>query len=134
MPYYVQKLDNDPIIIFRHEPGSNMVAEIPASMRAAAEALSAQPEPIYLILDLTGVVLRLDDMIKTSNDATRGPGALLHHPNVIQTLFVVTDEMMRLSIHGLRNEVFGSARVAAFGSLNQALDFCYERIAEQAGR
>ena len=132
MAYRTQKIDQAPIVVHTHEPGPDMPAEIPAAMRNALEVIGEQPEPVYFILDLTGVRLSMDDLIKASNDATRGPGALLHHPNVIETVFVVTDEMMRLSIQGLRHEAFGSARVNTSDTIEHALDYCYQRIAEQA--
>lgn len=132
MPFKIDVLPDSPIVIHTHEPSPDMVTEIPEAMRTLAELLSAQPRPVYLVLDLTGVTMTLDDLMKTSSDATRGPGALLHHPNVAETLFVLTNSFMKLGTMGLTSEAFGHAKVRVFDTLEQALAYAQERIAQEA--
>ena len=76
MPFKTEVIPDAPIIVHTLEPGPGVVAEIPQAMQEVAETVGAQPRPVYLVLDLRGLKMGLDDMMVTSDKAGRGPDAL----------------------------------------------------------
>lgn len=131
MPSRIEIVPDAPIIIETIEPGEAL-GNVSGGMRSMSELLDAQPAPVYLVLNLMGLKITLDDLIKTSSQSARGEGALLHHPKIIETLVVISgDTMMMLSAEGLRSsETFGHARIRTFDTVDQALEYCYQKIAE----
>jgi hypothetical protein len=134
MPFSNELLPNAPILIHRLEPGPDAVSEIPIAMQATFQVINDLPQPVYLVLNLTGLTMGLDDMMQNSSRATRGPDALLHHPNIIETLFVVSDNFIKMGVMGMTSDVFGNARIRTFDTVDHALEYCYERIAETADK
>ena len=132
MPFRTEILSDAPIIVHTLEPGPGMVHQMPAAMQEVGAALDAQPRPVYLVLDLRGLKMGLEDMMVASDKAARGPDALMHHPNLIETLFVLSDSYVRLGVMGMRSEVYGQAKLRTFDSLDAALEYCHTRLAEQA--
>jgi hypothetical protein len=132
MSFTTESLTDAPIIVQTHEPGPDVAEEMPMALQQLGELLNIQPDPVYLVINLDGVMLNLDGLLTTSSQAARGPDAVLHHPKVIETLFVVSNNMLKLGVVGLASEAFGSAKVRTFDAYDQALAYCYERIAESA--
>lgn len=132
MPYSTDVLPGAPIVLHRLEPGPNMVAEMPAAMQEVTGVINDQPHPVYLILDLRALSMGVEDMMKASSDAARGPGALMHHPNIIETLFVMGSSFMKLGVMGMKSDIFGNVKLRTFDTVDQALEYCHQRIAEEA--
>lgn len=132
MSFKTEVLPDAPIIIHTHDAGTLTSEGVPEAMQELARLVGQQPQRIYLILDRSGVQMSMDDLIRIANSATRGPGAILHHPNVIESLIVVSNNFLKLGAMGMTSEAFGSARVRTFDHLDQALAYCHERIAETA--
>lgn len=130
MSFISEILPDAPIIIHSREPGPEMAGEIPESMKNLAELLSSRPQPVYLVMNLRGIRTGLDDLMKTSGDAARGPGAVLYHPNVIEALFVLSKPFVAVGAAGPTNEAHGGAKVRMFDTLDQALAYCHVRMAE----
>jgi len=121
-------------VVLTQQPDSEIGEEFPQAMQQLAELLNIQPDPVYLVLNLSGINMSMDDLLKTSSSAARGPDAVLHHPQVIETYYVVTNAMLKLGVTGLTSETFGSAKVRAFDTYEEALAYCHERIAESASQ
>ena len=132
MPFTLEALSDAPIVVLTQQPGSEIGEEFPQAMQQLTELLNIQPDPVYLVLNLSGINMSMDDLLKTSSSAARGPDAVLHHPQVIETFYVVTNSMLKLGVTGLTSEAFGSAKVQAFDTYEEALAYCHERIAESA--
>ena len=56
----------------------------------------------------------------------------MHHPNIVETLFVMSDNFMRMGVMGMTNPVYGEVQLRVFDTVEAALSYCRERIAEQA--
>ena len=80
-------------------------------MMQGVEVLDTCEQPVYLVVNLEGMTLGLDDIVQAASKATRGTDAVLHHPNIIETLFVVTHPLLKMGLMGMTSEVFGKARI-----------------------
>lgn len=132
MPFRSEFVPGAPIVINSNDPGTQTSEGVPEAMQQLAALIEAQPGRVYLILDRTGVSMSVEDLTRVASSAARGPGAILHHPQVIETLFVLSNSLMKLGAMGLSSEAFGGARVRIFDTRDQALEYCYQKIAEEA--
>lgn len=133
MLYTIEKLPEEPIIILVHE-GQQDPQEIDEAADEIVPLLDAQPEPVFLVLDIRGLAIRLEDMPAAAAKATRGSGAPLHHPNIRENLIVSSSGLVRLGAQGLRSATFGNVNVRVFETPEQAIDYCREKIAAEAGQ
>lgn len=133
MPFSIDKVPDAPIVILVHE-SNHAMSEMGDVIDALAAALDAQPVPIFLVIDIRGLTMGLDDMTSAATTATRGPGALLHHPNVRENLLISKAGLIKLGAQGLRSATFGQVNVRVFDTTEQALEYCYERITIEAGQ
>lgn len=104
-------------------------AETEEMLTLANTTLDGAQEKVYYIVDMRAYSLSLDDMITGANLAARGQKPALHHPNVIETIFVSSASMLRLAAKGLGTATFGGARVIVFDTLDEALAYCREKCA-----
>jgi hypothetical protein len=104
-----------------------------AVLNDMAVVLDSQPEPVFLVLDIRGLALSLDDATIAATAAARRQGALMHHPNVRESLIISRDGFVKLGASGLRTATFGNVKVRVFDTQEQAIEYCRERIAETAG-
>jgi hypothetical protein len=136
MPTHIEIVPNAPIIIETRQPGEELsedLSDVSEGIQRMNALLDAQPAPVYLILDLQGLKIPLDVLLKTSSQAARGPDAMLHHPKLIETVMVIGgDVFQKMSTAGLRSDAFGNTRINAFDTVAQALEYCHKQIAETA--
>jgi hypothetical protein len=131
MPYSIEKVPDAPIVILVHE-SKQLLAEMGQLMDDVKPVLDAQPEPVFLVMDVRGLGISVEDLAAAASAAARGPGALLHHPNVRENLIVSTAGLVKLGAQGLRTATFGNTRVRVFDTTEQALDYCSQQIAQAA--
>lgn len=124
----VEKLPGEPIILCVVTKDPAMMETLSADLAELVGQLDAQPEPVYMIYDLRGVSLGLDDILNTTNATARKPGAMLHHPNIRQNVLVATDALYHLVAQGLSSVTFGQVKMPVYKTLEQALDYCREQI------
>lgn len=132
MPYTIEKLPDAPVVIFVHET-KQFSTEMDPAIHDIVAVLDAQSEPVFLIMDIRQVSWGMDDVTIGANAVTRRPEAMLHHPNMREVLFISTLGLIKLAAQGLRSAAFGGVNVRVFDTTEQALDYCRERIAVEAG-
>src|SRR5689334_8415162 len=111
MPFSLEKLPDLPVAVFIAAAGSDIGREMEDNILAINALLDEQPVPVFLIYDVRQVRIGVDDMLRGATLATRGTGAVLHHRNVRENLFVVTDTVMSMAVSGLASATFGQVRV-----------------------
>lgn len=131
MPYLIEQFTDAPIILYSSADGSNVAAEMGDFIREMLATLDEQREPVYQMIDFSNVKLSLDELIETANRTTRMEGNLLHHPNVRENVFITDSPIMRLALTGMAGETFGNVRLSVHGTREDAIAYCYQRIAEE---
>jgi hypothetical protein len=124
MPYKMEKLPHEPIIYLTYSPDFSVTRELPQQMEETVVLLDAQPEPVYLIIDVRETQFSLDDLIQGANMATRQRKVLLH-PNIEANLVVTNSKLVALTSKGLKSPVFGSIKIEVFETVEEA--FAYAR-------
>jgi len=127
MPYSIDKLPDEPILLVIHE-GRQSLQEIDQVQSDLAAVLDAQTEPVFLVLDIRELSIGLDDMPGAAAMATQGPGGLLHHANVRESLLVSSSALVKLGAQGMRTATFGNVNVRVFETTEQAIDYCRKQI------
>lgn len=133
MTYRIEKVPGDPAVVLTLET-KHILAEMDTFDNEVTALLDAQTEPVFMIFDMTHAVISLDDLTVGATATARAPGERLHHPNVRENLLVTRDNMMKLAVTGLRTATFGSVKIRSFETVEQALDYCRERIAQEMGQ
>lgn len=123
MSYSIEQVPGAPIVVLVQESQLAM-AEMGRMIDSLTIVLNAQPEPIYLVMDLESAAFALDDMSIAASLIARRQSALLLHKNIRETLLVTPKGSTRLSALGLSTAVFGQAKIRRFDSIEQAMAFC----------
>lgn len=133
MPFTIEQVPDAPIVTMVYE-GRQSPEELQEVIAAVEAALDVQPEPVFLVMDIRGLGLGLDDLTSAANISARGSGAVLHHPNIRENLVVSDKAFFKLAAQGLRTATFGNVKLRVFETQEQALDYCRETIAETTNR
>lgn len=133
MTFETTKLPDAPIIVFSFQPVDDFAGSLSAAMPGILRSLEAQPEPVFVIVDIRQVSIDLDGHLRTAKMAARGDNPLLHHPKQREVVFVSADTLMPAVAKGLGTPTFGSRKAAVFGSLDEAIDYCYGKLGRVRG-
>lgn len=130
MPYTVEKLPDEPILVVNSSRGEDPYGEMAEAIDGINQTLDEQPEPIYLILDMRTMTLSLDEIMEAAMLSARGRNAMLHHRNIRESIFILTDPLVRMAVRGLDSATFGQLKARTFETLDQAVAYC-RRAARQ---
>ncbi len=132
MASHIEIVPDAPIIIETRVPSSDL-SDAEEGIQQMAKLLDEQPAPVYLIIDVKGLRITMDDLLTTASQVSRGPGAFLHHPKIIEVLVIVSgDNFLKYGAVGMRSDTFGNVRIRTFDTVDQALEYCHQQIAESA--
>jgi hypothetical protein len=131
MPTLVEKLSGEPIVVVHAQKSdANVRQEMADAVKVINEALDSQTEKVFLIVNMTGITMALDDIIQGAGMSARGQRAMLHHPNVRESMYVVTDRMMKMAVKGLNSATFGQVKAQVFDTVEDAVSYCRGQIGE----
>lgn len=128
MSYKIEKLSGEPIVLIHVDPYDFSMEGAQAFEKELTGLLDTQPQPVFVIN-----VMPPDYHISVNEllDATKliqAQSHLYHHTNVKGLAAVSTDETLKLAYEGLGDTAFGSIRVVAFNTLEEALDFARSQV------
>lgn len=129
MAYTLKQNPGSLVITLANEPDSTIMIDLMSSLDKAISLLDDTSEQVFLVIDLRRVTLNMDDHIRLSSTLALGPNPVVHHPRVIETLFVTADPATRMATAGLASPAFGEVRLSQFDSLAEALAYGAERLA-----
>lgn len=132
MTSFIERQPDAPIILARIPPGRHALDVSNAYVSMTLSLVSEQPEPVFLVIDLREVVMRFDDISKAADNAARGSGSLLHHPNLRETIVVTHSSMMKTALQILTSQLFGETRLSTANSLDEALAYCQDQLRNTA--
>ncbi len=131
MPTHIEKVPDAPIIIVHSEQSDDNLAEMQSSVAEITQALDTQTEKVFLITDMSRVTMDLNDIIQAASMSARGQKSLLHHPNIRESVFVLTDRFISLAVKGLNSATFGKVNARLFPTLDEAVAYCRGRVAAE---
>lgn len=134
MSYSSHQLPDEPILMVTLNADFDLAAEAAIIENERITLLEAAQEPLYVILDMSQVEFSLDDLITATNMLVRGAAlapsseqnghSLFSHANLRQFIVVSGNRMIHMAAKGMSHPVFGSQNVAAFASVEEALEYC----------
>jgi hypothetical protein len=116
MPYQVQKLSNEPIILTTLFDDYDPFTEIALSVSDTLEMLDAATEPLTLVLYLKPR-LEMQEILYCARLAARGERPTWTHRNTRQVFMVTNNALLS---EATRSVTFG-VNVTLFGTLEDAL-------------
>ncbi len=122
--FTIEKVPGAPVVILAHE-SRQAVAGLSPVIHGLTAVLDAQPEPVFLVLDIHGLA---NGMAALAHAADHQPDALLRHPNVRESL-IVSATLARAGGLELLTAAIGEVNARVFDTTEQALAYCRERIA-----
>jgi hypothetical protein len=123
--YRVNKLDNEPIVVFSVDAAHSIRNEGLVAGEVITQTLDNQTEHVYLIMELTHLSMDLEDLMFGANVATRQL-QLLKHPKIRETLIVTQSGLAAMGAKGMNSPIFGNIKVKTFKTLDEAL--AYARV------
>lgn len=132
MSYTIEKLPGEAIIVYTQGAATPEEQGIVETLEDIARCLDQQTERVFLVWNVGGMSIELDDLVQSASKAGRGSNAVLHHPKVRENVYVVSNRMVRLAIKGLESATFGRAKVVLFDTLDEALSYCRDQLKNQA--
>ncbi len=120
--FTLEKLPDQPVIIWTTIDGWDWVRDMPEASRRVAEILDAQHEPVFWISDIRKASMSLDDAIFTANYLAKDT-RFHQHACLKEILIVTANKFINLASRGLRSTSFGSLPVRVFDSFEDALAY-----------
>jgi hypothetical protein len=138
--YHVELLSDEPILLLICTKEYSLVDDWPKVDQQCRALMDNANEPLYLITDLTEASLSLDDLVLGTNVGARGHNIgtmdqagevpAFKHPNLQGLIFVTSKKLVKLALKGMDSLVFGNIQAAVFETLEEALAYTRDRIAE----
>lgn len=124
MALNVEVLPDTPIILISVEPGSDVLRDMDDVQARVADAVAGQAEPAFLVLDLSDVMLRLDQVSLLMAKMARGSSSLLHHPNLRETVVVTRSAVIQTALGIVNGPLFDGVNLSTTVTLDEALAHC----------
>jgi hypothetical protein len=122
MSYTIEKLPNEPIIVQVLNEDYTFGNEAAPSMAELTKLLDAQPEPVWLIMDMSAISLSLDDAIQAASMSTQ-QFKLLKHRNAQESILVSDSRLIKLMAQGMNAPIFGNITLKTFETRGAALAY-----------
>ncbi|MBN2302967.1 MAG: hypothetical protein JXQ72_00730 [Anaerolineae bacterium] len=115
---------HEPIVIYTALEGWSDPETFADSDAEGNAIILAAEQPIYWMLDISGISLDIANMIMLANEYGRGRKSMWHHPNIRQLCIITQDDLVVQMASGVNtSEVFGNLNIKVFTSREEALVF-----------
>lgn len=102
--------------------------DYPLSSRESFAILNQASEPVFFVIDMSVLLLDLDDLTQAASMITDAAAGSVRHPNVREMVFVTPDALTDLALHGLESETFGSVNVRTFTTVEEAMAYVHSQL------
>lgn len=129
MPYQVQQIDNEPIILTTLTRPFDFEEDTQALHQAASTLIDNIGTTVWSIMDLSELHMSFSElmmgMAMTSKDAAFGLDSRTEH-----LVFIGNDSMVTMAAIGLKQDQYGAISTHLFHTIEEALDFIqtYEHV------
>jgi hypothetical protein len=130
MPYRVEKLSNEPILVTAVENPFKVSEEFPQYVEAVVKALDESPEPLFFISDATGLKVSFGDVVSGLAFVTKGKVTYVNHPNMRRMIAIADSDLIRMAVNALGQKQYGGYRTEVYPSTEAALEAIRKELAE----
>src|SRR5688572_11529236 len=111
MPFTVEKLPKEPIMLVTFGETFSIKTELPSFSDQIQTIMDMSAEPLYNITDASKLKVSFGDMISVLAAMTRGQMAILRHPNTRKLIGVVGSDLTRIGAKALKQAQYGGLEV-----------------------
>ena len=115
------KLDTHPVILATLQNGFDFATDWPEGEQEIGHILSTHPGPLFLVSDIRGMTLSLDDLLAAASLGSRGQAPIWHHPKIRGVYFISDSTIIKMAAAGLNSPTFGNTKTRVFASVEEAL-------------
>jgi hypothetical protein len=120
MPFYVEPLENDPIILITVMPPSDALSDPAHIIQECAQLMAGMGGPIYRIADLSQMDLQFSEVAFTLNEERSGRPGSMTDPRV-RNVFIGCQSMVQMAAKSAGQAQYGGISVPVFASLDEAM-------------
>jgi hypothetical protein len=131
MSYTVEKLPGEPILISVMGEAYDIGRDVSASAQQLLDLLETMDVPVFLVADMREIRANFGDVVAGLGAATRGEAAVFRHPNIREVVVVTTSDLLGMGAKALGQLQYGGLRASVFESLDEALAYVRDRVAEE---
>ncbi|MDX1994464.1 MAG: hypothetical protein SF029_18925 [bacterium] len=128
MSVNAERLFNEAIIVVTYTPPFKGEDVITANQKVSEIAAEINGE-IYRIADMRNVQIPWPELLTALQEATRRNTGTLRDTR-IHSIFVGTDESIRLAVDSLRQAQYGSIQAGLFATLDEAVSFARRQLSQ----
>lgn len=132
MPYRVEKLANEPILVTCVENPFNVGEEFPQYVEAVVKALDESPEPLFFISDAVGLKVNFGDVVAGLAFVTKGKLTYVNHPNMRRMIAIADSDLIRMAVNAVGQKQYGGHRTEVYPTTEAALISIRKELAEVA--
>jgi hypothetical protein len=123
MNYTVERLADEPIVIFTLGAGYDFEVDTATAKEELAAAMDEIAGDVYLITDYSAVHLEFQDLLTELQAETQGAPGSFTDPRVRRTILVGEDEMVGLAAESLYQTQYGKVRAIQVTSQEMAIQY-----------
>lgn len=130
MTYSLQVYGDQRIIVGVLGEEFDLGADIEPYVHELGDLLDGMNGPAVYVNDLGSFNLNFADMIGLMASVTRGNLAVMKHPNLLMTIVISTNNMVRLGVNALAQNQYGSLRTEVVPTFQDALAHAARELAQ----
>lgn len=130
MPFSFEMLPDEPILIGTIHDSFSLGHDFDSFFSELVSILDSVDQPVYYINDIRKLKVNVfQDFVLAANKGSRDRKG--SHPNVIITIVVSTDSLVRLGVKGLSSDIFGNLPILISDTPDEALAQARTLIAQE---
>jgi hypothetical protein len=133
MPFNVERLGSEPIIVFTISGavgGSDALRDYQAAVSKIGQLAAEIPGSVYRITDATSAQLSFGDLVQALGEARSGEKGSVSDPRM-KSIFVASHELVQLAGESLKQAQYGQLNIKLCESLDQAITYAREQLAAE---
>jgi hypothetical protein len=131
VPYTLEKLPDEPILLSVMGEAYDVGRDAPAACQQLFDLLETMDVPVFLVVDARKLTADFGDVVAGLGTATRKGVAVLRHPNIQEIVLVTTSGLVSMGAKALGQLQYGGLRSSVFETLDEALAYARDRVAEE---
>src|SRR5688500_16510571 len=122
MPYKVEKLPNEPILVTAVLNPFKVSEEFPLYIEAVVKALDEATEPLYFISDAVGLKVSFGDVVSGLGFVTKGKITYINHRNMRKMIAIADSDLIRMAVNAVGQKQYGEHVAQVYPTAEAALE------------
>ena len=133
MPFTVERVGNEPILLLALKEPLNLQEEIGGIFRTIDKHLSNMPTPAVVIHDFSEFHISFGDLVMGLQAQTKtpnAPGTLTDERS--HTCIIGNDDIIRIASDSLKQDQYGGLDVPIYESYDEAIQYARQWLAQRS--